>query len=225
MRRRPRPRSSAMAVVEIAGGRLRGRRAGEAFAFEGIPYATAPRFAPPGPTPGRAGVRAAAAPGPAAPQPRRPAAVFTHGELPGTDEECLSLNVFSPALDSCRPVFVWLHGGGFAIGHAGASLYSGERLARAAGAVVVTVNYRLGSLGWLASPIWPPGRTRRLRTGACSTRSPRSNGCATTSLRSAATPLRSRSPASRPARSARWTCSSPRRRPGCSGAPSCSRRR
>ena len=141
-----------MAVVEIAGGRLRGRRAGEAFAFEGVPYATAPRFAPPGPTPGWAGVRDAARPGPAAPQPRRPAAVFTHGELHGTDEQCLSLNVFSPPLDGCRPVFVWLHGGGFAIGHAGASLYSGERLALAAGTVVVSVNYRLGSLGWLGHP-------------------------------------------------------------------------
>jgi para-nitrobenzyl esterase len=94
-------------------------------------------------------VRDAAGPGPAAPQPRRPAATFTHGQLPGTDEECLSLNVFSPELDGRRPVFVWLHGGGFAIGHGAAALYSGERLAGAADAVVVTVNYRLGSLGWL----------------------------------------------------------------------------
>ena len=60
--------------------------------------------------------------------------------------------MFTPGLDDRRPVFVWLHGGGFAIGHAGASLYSGERLAAAADAVVVTVNYRLGSLGWLGHP-------------------------------------------------------------------------
>ena len=141
-----------MPVVEIVAGRLTGRHAGEAVAFQGIPYATAPRFAPPGPIAGWAGVRDAAAPGPAAPQPRRPAGAFTHGELPGTDEECLSLNVFAPGLDGRRPVFVWLHGGGFAIGHAGASLYSGERLAEAADAVIVTVNYRLGSLGWLGHP-------------------------------------------------------------------------
>ena len=82
----------------------------------------APRFAPPGRIPGWAGVRDARAPGPAAPQPRRPAAAFTHGELPETDEECLSLNVFAPELDGRRPVFMWLHGGGFAIGHAAASL-------------------------------------------------------------------------------------------------------
>jgi para-nitrobenzyl esterase len=141
-----------MAEVEIVGGRLRGRHAGEAIAFQGIPYATAPRFAPPGSIEGWTGVRDAARPGPAAPQPRRPAAAFTHGELPGTDEQCLGLNVFTPELGGRRPVFVWLHGGGFAIGHAGASLYSGVRLAADAGAVVVTVNYRLGSLGWLGHP-------------------------------------------------------------------------
>ena len=62
------------------------------------------------------------------------------------------LNVFTPALDGARPVLVWLHGGGFAIGHGGASLYHGAALASAADAVVVTLNYRLGSLGWLAHP-------------------------------------------------------------------------
>ncbi len=141
-----------MTEVEIAAGRLRGRRAGDVVAFGGIPYATAPRFAPPGPQPGWTGVRDAVSPGPAAPQPRRAAAKFAHGELPATDEQCLNMNVFTPGLGARRPVFVWLHGGGFAIGHAGASLYSGERLAAAADAVVVTVNYRLGSLGWLGHP-------------------------------------------------------------------------
>jgi len=141
-----------MTEVEIAAGRLRGRRAGDGVAFRGIPYATAPRFAPPGPQPGWTGIRDAVGPAPAAPQPRRAAATFTHGELPATDEQCLNLNVFTPGPAGRRPVFVWLHGGGFAIGHAGASLYSGERLAAAADAVVVTVNYRLGSLGWLGHP-------------------------------------------------------------------------
>ena len=152
MLRGSRPGSDRMPVVEIVAGRLSGRRVGEAIAFRGIPYATAPRFVPPGPIEGWTGVRDAGAPGPAAPQPRRPAAAFTHDELPGTDEQCLSLNVFAPALSGSRPVFVWLHGGGFAIGHAAASLYSGERLAANADAVVVTVNYRLGSLGWLGHP-------------------------------------------------------------------------
>jgi para-nitrobenzyl esterase len=141
-----------MPVVEIVAGRLSGRHAGEAIAFQGIEYATARRFAPPGPIGRWTGVRDAGAPGPAAPQPRRAAAAFTHGELPGTDEQCLSLNVFTPELGGPRPVFVWLHGGGFAVGHAAASLYSGVRLAADADAVVVTVNYRLGSLGWLGHP-------------------------------------------------------------------------
>jgi para-nitrobenzyl esterase len=141
-----------MPVVEIAAGRREGRRAGDGVAFEGIPYATAPRFAPPESVAGWAGVRQVLRPGPAAPQPRRPASVFTHGELGATDEQCLSLNVFAPGLEGSRPVFVWLHGGGFAIGHAGASLYAGERLASAIDAVIVTVNYRLGSLGWLGHP-------------------------------------------------------------------------
>ena len=141
-----------MPIVEIVAGRLSGRHEGDAIAFQGIPYATAPRFAPPGQIPGWTGLRDAGVPGPAAPQPGRPAALFTHGELPGTAEECLGLNVFAPDLDGRRPVFVWLHGGGFAIGHAAASIYSGVRLAADAGAVIVTVNYRLGSLGWLGHP-------------------------------------------------------------------------
>jgi len=141
-----------MPIVDIAAGRVEGRSVGGGAAFEGIRFATAPRFAPPGPAPRWAGVRAALRPGPAAPQPERAASAFTHGERPATDEECLSLNVFTPGLPGSRPVFVWLHGGGFAIGHAGASLYAGERLAAAADAVVVTVNYRLGSLGWLGHP-------------------------------------------------------------------------
>jgi para-nitrobenzyl esterase len=60
--------------------------------------------------------------------------------------------VVTPGSDGRRPVFVWLHGGGFTVGHASASLYNGERLAAAADAVIVTLNYRLGSLGWLAHP-------------------------------------------------------------------------
>jgi para-nitrobenzyl esterase len=139
-------------VVETRSGRVGGRRAGEAIAFCGIPYAAAPRWAPPAPEPAWSGLRDATSPGPAAPQPLRDAALFTHGSLPGTDEECLNLNVFTPALEGARPVFVWIHGGGFTVGHASASLYSGERLAVAADAVVVTLNYRLGSLGWLGHP-------------------------------------------------------------------------
>jgi para-nitrobenzyl esterase len=122
------------------------------FEFLGIKYARAERFAPPAPVEPWTGARDATEYGPAAPQPDRPAARFTHGLIAATSEDCLNLNVYAPALEGSRPVMVWLHGGGFAIGHAGASLYHGARLAAAADVVVVTANYRLGSLGWLGHP-------------------------------------------------------------------------
>ncbi len=139
-------------VAETVHGRVRGAHADGALAFRGVPFATAPRFAPPGPATAWSGERAASAPGPAAPQPQRGPSVFTHGALPATAEECLNLSVFTPSLDGRRPVLVWIHGGGFAIGHGAAGLYGGSRLALAAEIVVVCVNYRLGSLGWLAHP-------------------------------------------------------------------------
>jgi para-nitrobenzyl esterase len=139
--------------VETASGALAGVRGAYGVEFLGISYARAERFAPPAPAAPWSGERDAVRYGPAAPQPDREAARFTHGPMPPTSEDCLNLNVFTPALDGDpRPVMVWLHGGGFAIGHAGASLYHGGRLAQTAGVVVVTVNYRLGSLGWLAHP-------------------------------------------------------------------------
>jgi para-nitrobenzyl esterase len=140
------------AIAETTSGQVRGARASRVVQFLGIPYATAPRFAPPGPVAGWTGVRDALKPGPAAPQPRRPVAQFTHGDPAATDEECLNLNVSTPSLDGRRPVVVWIHGGGFTIGHAAASIYDGAPLAADADAVVVSLNYRLGSLGWLWHP-------------------------------------------------------------------------
>ena len=149
---RPRGETGAQPRVETATGVLAGMGGAHGPEFLGIPYARAERFAPPGPGPAWAGVRDAVRFGPAAPQPDRAVARFTHGPMPATSEDCLSLNVFTPSLAGERPVMVWLHGGGFAIGHAGASLYHGGWLAAHADAVVVTVNYRLGSLGWLCHP-------------------------------------------------------------------------
>ena len=139
-------------TAETAAGTLAGVRGADAIEFLGIPYARAERFGAPAAATPWTGVRDATEYGPAAPQPDRPAARFTHGPMPAIGEDCLNLNVYTPALDGERPVMVWLHGGGFAIGHAGASLYHGARLATGADAVVVTVNYRLGSLGWLGHP-------------------------------------------------------------------------
>lgn len=73
---------------------------------------------------------------------------------PGVSEDCLYLNVWTPArLEGGErlPVMFWIHGGGFAAGHGGEPRYDGARLA-ARGIIVVTMNYRLGALGFLAHP-------------------------------------------------------------------------
>ena len=68
-------------------------------------------------------------------------------------EDCLTLNVWTPALDGRqRPVMVWIHGGGFTSGTGGSLLYRGGELVRRGDVVVVTCNYRLGALGFLAHP-------------------------------------------------------------------------
>jgi para-nitrobenzyl esterase len=68
---------------------------------------------------------------------------------PGTDEDCLFINVWTPGLSGKRPVMVWLHGGGFAAGSGGAAMYDGAALARRGDVVTVTVNHRLNVFGYL----------------------------------------------------------------------------
>ncbi len=68
---------------------------------------------------------------------------------PGTDEDCLFINVWTPALTGKRPVMVWLHGGGFSNGSGGAAMYDGGNLARRGDVVTVTVNHRLNVFGYL----------------------------------------------------------------------------
>ncbi|EOD68942.1 carboxylesterase family protein [Amycolatopsis vancoresmycina] len=141
-----------MTVVETTAGRVRGALG----AFKGIPYATAKRFeAPTLPKPWT-GVRDALEPGPAAPQPpSRLERALGPMPLPQS-EDCLSLNVFTPSAAGSRPVLVWIHGGGFSSGSGGQVWYTGTRLAREADAVVVTLNYRLGALGFAALDGVPP---------------------------------------------------------------------
>jgi para-nitrobenzyl esterase len=92
-----------------------------------------------------------------------------------SSEDCLTLNVWTPAKsNSARlPVMVWIHGGGFTIGSG--ARHSGEMLA-GRGTVVVTFNYRLGALGFLAHPGLRVNRTGVSGTTDCSIRSPRSRG-------------------------------------------------
>jgi para-nitrobenzyl esterase len=144
-------------VAVTTSGPVRGRSEGKVSAFLGIPYAAPPtgarRWAAPEPAEPWSGIRDAAAFGPAAPQVDGPIGLWAHGPSGRTDEDCLSLNVWTPAGQGAdKPVMVWLHGGGWAAGLSGSSLYDGAALAAAADAVVVTVNYRLGSLGWLNHP-------------------------------------------------------------------------
>ncbi|QKW34609.1 carboxylesterase/lipase family protein [Actinomadura sp. NAK00032] len=138
-------------IAETAAGRVRGVPAGPVTAFRGIPYALADRFAAPRPVPPRPGVRDAAAPGPAAPQhPSRLERVMGAFQTPQA-EQCLYLNVWAPPGDG-HPVLVFLHGGGYMSGSGSIGWYDGAELAAQGDVVVVTLNYRLGALGFLRLP-------------------------------------------------------------------------
>ncbi len=144
-------------VAVTTSGRVRGRREGTLTAYLGIPYAAPPtgsrRWADPEPPEPWSGTRDALAFGLAAPQVDRPIGLWSHGPAGPIGEDCLSLNVWTTASAGAgKPVMVWLHGGGWAVGLSGSPLYDGAALAAASDAVVVTINYRLGSLGWLNHP-------------------------------------------------------------------------
>ena len=148
-----------MAVVEVSSGRLRGAEQGGVHVFKGIPFAKPPvgelRWRPPAPPEPWPGVRDALAFGACAVQSTIPGDI---GELIGiatgeTSEDCLYLNVWTPAADGGRrPVMVWIHGGGNTVGAGSQPRVNGEHLARRGDVVVVTVNYRLGALGFLHAP-------------------------------------------------------------------------
>src|SRR4051812_16329915 len=144
-------------VVQTKAGALRGARENGLAVFRGVPYAAAPvgdlRFAPPQPVAPWRETRDATQDGPIPPQGRsRLAHVMGDFERPQS-EDCLTLTVWTPAVDSKkRPVLVWIHGGAFASGAGSLPWYSGERLAANGDVVVVSINYRLGALGFLCLP-------------------------------------------------------------------------
>ena len=159
-----------MTTVEVTttSGALRGERDAEAgvSVFRGIPFAAPPvgdgRFRPPQPVEPWTGVRNATTFGKAAVQgPRRAApgaagsgalGMFIAQEVE-LAEDCLYLNVWTPAADDGkRPVLVWIHGGAFRTGSGSSPSYDATRLVARGDVVVVTVNYRLGLLGFLAHP-------------------------------------------------------------------------
>jgi para-nitrobenzyl esterase len=123
--------------------------------FKGIPYAIPPtgarRWKPPAALPLHEGVYEAFAFGAAAVQTRsRPGSIYAV-EMPRVGEDCLSLNIWAPRDARLASVFVWIHGGSLARGSGSEDMYDGARLA-AQGLIVVSINYRLGILGYFAHP-------------------------------------------------------------------------
>ena len=145
------PSTEETVEVKTAYGGLRGKRHGDLITFKGIPYAGAVsgrnRFKAAPPLQPWTGVRDAFTPGPPAFQPNKPS--FGHDE-PFPSEDCLVLNIWTPAADRRRrPVMFYNHGGGFVIGSGSTWYQDGSNLAREYDVVVVANNHRLGLLGYL----------------------------------------------------------------------------
>jgi len=141
-------------LVETRRGRVRGVAEGGLAVFRGIPYARPPvgprRFGPPEPAEAWTGTRDATRFGPSAPQNGALIGPIMSLGIGRTGEDCLYLNVWTPAADRRRrPVLVWIHGGAFLLGSGSQMLYDGATLARRGDVVVVTINYRLGAFGFL----------------------------------------------------------------------------
>ncbi|MGW0665242.1 carboxylesterase/lipase family protein [Streptodolium elevatio] len=147
--------ASTAPVVDTANGTLRGSWEDGIAVFRGVPYAEPPvdalRWRPAVPFEAWSGVREATAPAPGAPQPfMGPDPILGGHGFPPFDEDCLTVNVWTPAPDHARrPVLVWIHGGGFVSGSGSLPIYAGDTFARNGDLVVVTVTYRIGPLGYL----------------------------------------------------------------------------
>ena len=144
--------------MDTAQGRLRGVWRGDLWSFSGVPYARAPvgplRWRPPLPPEPWDTIRDASTFGAIAPQSAAVPGITSPSDPDASEpqsEDCLFLNVWTPDLDpeGRRPVLVFVHGGGFTSGSGSVFLYRGGNLVRNGDAVVVTINYRLGALGFL----------------------------------------------------------------------------
>lgn len=143
------------ATADTASGKVKGRLREGLYVFKGIPYAEPPvgkrRWAPPGPVQPWTGVREASEFSMAAPQISPPPGPLDMSIAEPQGEDCLYLNVWTPGLDDARrPVLVWIHGGAFNKGSGSQAYYDGRLLSLRGDVVVVTINYRLGVLGFLA---------------------------------------------------------------------------
>lgn len=154
----PRSHPDGMQIVTPQGV-LQGAMDNGTIAFKGIPYAGAPvgknRWMPPQPAPSWTSIRPATQFGASCPQAERTFA-GARGRLakrhePPKSEDCLHLNVWTPQVSGSKPVMVWFHGGSHRFGSGAQPYYDGSELAKD-GVVLVTVNYRLGLLGYFAHP-------------------------------------------------------------------------
>ena len=147
--------ASSTVTVSTGLGQIVGRQEGGLRVFRGIPYARPPvgplRWRPPVPEPAWRGVAKATKFGAACPQSlRKPPPILTDGAVMRTSEDCLTLNIWGPTGRNL-PVMVFIHGGAFVEGSGAEPIYDGAHFARA-GVILVTLNYRLGPLGFFAHP-------------------------------------------------------------------------
>jgi para-nitrobenzyl esterase len=161
--------SATKSIVETTAGKVRGFTHSGIYAFKGIPYAAttagAARFMAPGKPQLWTGVRSSLALGPSSPQPFNCTSQGRRGGWNNDEEafmfdwddgrpseDCLRVNVWSPGINDNRrrPVLVWIHGGGYSSGSSNElRMYDGESLSRRGDVVVVSLNHRLGVLGYL----------------------------------------------------------------------------
>jgi para-nitrobenzyl esterase len=158
-------------VVQTTAGLIRGQFENGLSVFRGVPYAQPPvgalRWLPAEPLAEWDGVLDATSDGYLCPQPTvGPVPALMGYEIREQDmsEDCLTVSVWTPAVDSRRrPVLIWIHGGGFLTGAASLPLYSGAALAARGDVVVVGINYRIGPFGYLdCNPDDPSGGNRGL---------------------------------------------------------------
>lgn len=142
-------------IVSTRSGPVEGVAESGLRVFKGIPYAAPPvgklRWKPPAEVAPWKDVRAAKAFGKACVQPTTRAPSIYSSDVSPTGEDCLTLNVWMPDDAKNAPVFVWIHGGALWSGTSKETMYDGSALARQ-GVVVVSINYRMGVLGYLAHP-------------------------------------------------------------------------
>lgn len=150
------PRVSSSDAIRVDGGLIAGTTADGVQSYKGIPFAAPPtgdlRWKPPQPVVAWQGVRECNAYGPDCPQAPYPAGSMYYSPPRKQSEDCLYLNVWTAARPGDkRPVMVWIHGGALTRGSGATRTYDGTAFAKK-GVVLVTINYRLGPLGYLAHP-------------------------------------------------------------------------